>query len=314
MNFRIWHWLGALVVAAAAHAGLAWWLYAAAPEPPKGTPGEMRVRIAGSQAAPGEPLPETSQAPEEEAQPAEPETARPETTEAESAEPTQATETEPVEETPETRTTEAAPTTQATAPAPEAPPAEPTPKEAEATPKRTVQSEPEPRAEPPEPVPEPEPPETPPEPAPEEPAPESEAPAEEPPEETAATTQEAPGDTEQTRETPREGPPGQEASEPRGMPDSERDAYANKVRALLERHKEYPRRARVQYIEGQVVLRITVAHDGEVRSVAVAEGSGYRVLDQAAEEMARKASPLPAPEELDSGTIDLVVPVSYRLN
>ena len=59
----------------------------------------------------------------------------------------------------------------------------------------------------------------------------------------------------------------------------------------------YPAAAKDNNWEGVVVLRMVVAPSGAIASLGVQKSSGYRVLDQQAIEMFRKAStavPIPA--------------------
>lgn len=92
------------------------------------------------------------------------------------------------------------------------------------------------------------------------------------------------------------------------------NSYLAKLSAYLERHKEYPRRARLRRQEGVVQLRFVVDSTGKVLSYQVASSSGHQLLDAEVERMIAQASPLPAPPpEMITTTLELVLPVSFYL-
>lgn len=81
--------------------------------------------------------------------------------------------------------------------------------------------------------------------------------------------------------------------------------------AALNRHKRYPRAARVRHQEGVAYVYFRMDGQGKVLSASLRTSSGFELLDDAAVELLHKASPLPAPPpEMDH---ELVVPISYRL-
>jgi len=91
-------------------------------------------------------------------------------------------------------------------------------------------------------------------------------------------------------------------------------ANADQLRAWLERHKEYPRRARERRIEGTVLLRFTVDADGRVSSRTIERGSGSELLDRAVIDMIERASPLPTGLDRDRvSSLTVVVPVTFSL-
>lgn len=82
------------------------------------------------------------------------------------------------------------------------------------------------------------------------------------------------------------------------------------TRALLD-HFSYPLKARHRHWEGEVVLRVTILHDGQVGSARIDQSSGYRLLDQAALKSLRQIRSL-AGFTLER-EVDLLLPVIYRL-
>lgn len=99
-----------------------------------------------------------------------------------------------------------------------------------------------------------------------------------------------------------------------GTPGEKYD-YGATVQAVLERNKEYPRRARRRGVEGVVQLWFQVDRQGYVLDYNIRESSGSRLLDRAVERLIEKVSPLPPfPKDWDRQTIDLVIPIRYFLD
>ncbi len=91
-------------------------------------------------------------------------------------------------------------------------------------------------------------------------------------------------------------------------------AYRAHLVAWLARHKRYPARARAMGLEGQVVVRVTLARDGRVQSHEIEEDSAYSVLLHEVEAMVDRANPFPAmPATLAGERFELRVPVDFRL-
>lgn len=65
--------------------------------------------------------------------------------------------------------------------------------------------------------------------------------------------------------------------------------------ARLDQRKVYPRAAQADGIEGNAVITFSVGASGQIGSIGLARSSGSAILDQAALDTARRASPLPAP-------------------
>ena len=90
--------------------------------------------------------------------------------------------------------------------------------------------------------------------------------------------------------------------------------YFSHLRAWLERHKKYPRNAKIRRQEGTMTVRFIIQSSGNLLSYAVEQGSGFALLDREALEMLRRASPLPAiPEALGRDSLELVLPVAFYL-
>jgi protein TonB len=88
---------------------------------------------------------------------------------------------------------------------------------------------------------------------------------------------------------------------------------ADLIRNRIEELKHYPTVARLNNWEGKVVLKFVVTADGTVENLEVVESSGYAVLDEAAMETIRRASPLPLTHDLGKPRVTLQFPMRYTL-
>ncbi|HRK57231.1 MAG TPA: energy transducer TonB [Burkholderiaceae bacterium] len=90
--------------------------------------------------------------------------------------------------------------------------------------------------------------------------------------------------------------------------------YLSRLKAWLEQHKAYPRRARLQAIEGEVMIAITFDRSGRVLAQQLIASSGHASLDRAALAAVESANPLPAiPPELPHQQMTLNVPFGFHL-
>ena len=75
------------------------------------------------------------------------------------------------------------------------------------------------------------------------------------------------------------------------------NAWAEKIERIGNRH--FPQQALEQKIFGQLRLLVVLDNDGSVRSVEILQSSGQRILDSAAKQIVRLASPFPPfPDEI----------------
>lgn len=81
----------------------------------------------------------------------------------------------------------------------------------------------------------------------------------------------------------------------------------------IEELKQYPASARLNHVEGRVIVRIVIEEGGQIASVAIATSSGHDVLDQAALETLRQASPIALSRPLEKSPVTIQIPLSYRL-
>ncbi|MEX2454019.1 MAG: energy transducer TonB [Rhodospirillaceae bacterium] len=98
-----------------------------------------------------------------------------------------------------------------------------------------------------------------------------------------------------------------------GMPGAPPD-YISILRAWLDRHKEYPRPARVRREEGTAYLYFVIDREGKVLEFSLRKSSGHGSLDRATVEMIKRASPLPEiPDSMSVARLELVIPVQFQL-
>ncbi|WP_173050234.1 energy transducer TonB [Nitrospira sp. KM1] len=88
-----------------------------------------------------------------------------------------------------------------------------------------------------------------------------------------------------------------------------RDTLRNK----LERVKVYPPSAKASHAQGRVVVQVNILGDGSIVRSEIEESSGHPVLDQAALDALRAASPLRLVHQLDGHAVVMLVPLNYQL-
>ena len=92
------------------------------------------------------------------------------------------------------------------------------------------------------------------------------------------------------------------------------DKYMEMVLLRIERHKIYPRNARMRQMEGDVTVRFIITPEGDVRAVEVVKTSGDKSLDRAALAAVKGAAPFPrASERLFKGEIPLELILGFEL-
>lgn len=82
----------------------------------------------------------------------------------------------------------------------------------------------------------------------------------------------------------------------------------------IEQFKSYPRAARRARIEGTAQVWMQIDRDGVLRSQRLESSSGHRILDEAALTLVRRAAPFPRIPGIAPERIEVILPVSYRLD
>ncbi|HWE72175.1 MAG TPA: energy transducer TonB [Stellaceae bacterium] len=92
------------------------------------------------------------------------------------------------------------------------------------------------------------------------------------------------------------------------------DNYLDAVRRWVQRYRKYPDEAVKQKQEGVVQLGFKFTRDGTVIDAWIEKSSGFPLLDQAALNMIRAASPIPkVPDRYQGDTLTLVMPENFRI-
>jgi len=93
-----------------------------------------------------------------------------------------------------------------------------------------------------------------------------------------------------------------------------RKSYLASLQSWLERHKKYPRAARLRRYEGTVQFRFLIDRSGSLLEHSIVESSGKRILDQAVIALLKRADPMPSiPPEIDGSTFELTTSIEFRL-
>jgi len=93
-----------------------------------------------------------------------------------------------------------------------------------------------------------------------------------------------------------------------------RQDYLAALQAWLNRHKEYPRRARLRRQEGTALLYFAIDRQGRVLDYGLRRGSGHKALDRAVIDMIERAAPLPEmPAGMARARLEVTVPVRFAL-
>ena len=100
--------------------------------------------------------------------------------------------------------------------------------------------------------------------------------------------------------------------QPRSV-ESERTGYLKSqffyIRDLVQKKAFYPKVAKMQGWEGQVMVSFIILLDGRAKDISVTKSSGKDVLDRSAMTAVRLASPFPKPP----ATVELNLPITYKL-
>jgi periplasmic protein TonB len=92
------------------------------------------------------------------------------------------------------------------------------------------------------------------------------------------------------------------------------DDYLERLRRWLNKYKRFPEEAQKQKQHGQLVVSFTILRDGTVRDPHVERSSGFPLLDDAALQMLRDASPVPPlPEKYRAPQVAVDLPVEFSI-
>jgi protein TonB len=96
---------------------------------------------------------------------------------------------------------------------------------------------------------------------------------------------------------------------------SARVQYESVLYGWINRHKLYPMLAQRRGLEGSAAVRVRIDRDGRVIDRSLDRSTGQPLLDEAALDIVRRASPFPkVPPEYSGSTFEFVAPIEYRLH
>ncbi len=91
-------------------------------------------------------------------------------------------------------------------------------------------------------------------------------------------------------------------------------AFSSQVRTKIAQTKYYPRMARKRGFEGEPVVAFTLGTSGDLLDITINNPSKHKLLDEAALDAVRSASPYPSiPELLKLKTLRFKLPISFIL-
>lgn len=91
-----------------------------------------------------------------------------------------------------------------------------------------------------------------------------------------------------------------------------RNEYLLKLRALIEKHKEYPKRAKRLKQQGKVIVIFEINKNGYIKSINLKSKSQYKRLNNAALDILKKIARFePIPKELNKTNWAIEIPISY---
>jgi protein TonB len=99
-----------------------------------------------------------------------------------------------------------------------------------------------------------------------------------------------------------------------GPIDGPGDDYLDRLKRWLSRYKRYPEAAEQRKQRGSLVVSFTILRDGTVIDPQIEQSSGFPLLDEAAIQMLRDASPVPPlPESYRADRLGIDLPVDYKI-
>lgn len=91
-------------------------------------------------------------------------------------------------------------------------------------------------------------------------------------------------------------------------------AYYEEIRKRVASRKAYPRIARMQGLQGRVLVAFLLSKEGHIIESTVESSSGYEILDHSALEAVQLAQPFPAfPESFRGATVRMEITLVYSL-
>ncbi|MFZ9819456.1 MAG: energy transducer TonB family protein [Methylophilaceae bacterium] len=92
------------------------------------------------------------------------------------------------------------------------------------------------------------------------------------------------------------------------------DSYTNQLTRAIAKQKKYPKIAQMRQWQGEVLLNVEIDPQGNLVKTEILEASRYKILNNEAVDMVKRAAPFPnPPEELQKRNFTVLVPISFKL-
>ncbi len=99
-----------------------------------------------------------------------------------------------------------------------------------------------------------------------------------------------------------------------GLDKGATSSYFGKLKAWLYQHKKYPVSAKKQRQQGTVTVTFSIDRGGRLQTARITESSGHPLLDKAALDLLRTASPMPRiPDSMAQENLVITLPIEYTL-
>jgi len=92
------------------------------------------------------------------------------------------------------------------------------------------------------------------------------------------------------------------------------ESYKVKINKTISKQMQYPRLAQMRGWEGEVILNLKIDGQGTLRESSIKQSSGFKILDEEAIAMVKRASPFrKSLKELESIIFNIDVPITFTL-
>ena len=92
------------------------------------------------------------------------------------------------------------------------------------------------------------------------------------------------------------------------------ESYIVQIHKVISGQMQYPRIAQMRGWEGEVILNLEIDGQGTLIKSSIKQSSDFKILDEEAIAIVKRASPFPKPsKELESVIFNVIVPITFRL-
>lgn len=92
-------------------------------------------------------------------------------------------------------------------------------------------------------------------------------------------------------------------------------SYAGMIKTKILRHWNYPDKAKLSLLEGEVMVIFSLVRDGKMTNINIESGSGYEILDNEVLRAINACVPFPAfPESINVDRLNIRANFAYRLS